>query len=308
MNKRGALILVLTIVMASGAYSYLSRKEVDADNGKLPDAATGMKIHVAPSKIKPHLALEADESNNINALALLSKGKTASDVMPIIWPLAREGNADAIVALFEIMSRCGQFYGEDRFKPKNTSEPISPTYALREAAIKRNTDYCNDANTHKMASAERKDLRDQLKLAALQDDEIALAYELSNEDPSTESAATARRLAKTSKEPWVVERALIAMSLDTDKESQSIDEKIFSSTTDTREQRLKIKQYAAKWKACSIGASFFCAPNNQYQDNLCMHEGNCYSHLNTKDFIKQRVLSQDEYEKMLQYLKYIDNE
>lgn len=308
MKKRNTLILALTIAMASGAYFYFSRDEINVGNNTPADAFASMGNEITPVQIEPYSAFEANESSTINALAFLSNGKRASDVMPIIWPLAREGHADAIVAIFELMSRCGQFYGEDRFKPKNRSEPTSPAYALREAAIKRNADYCNDANTHKIASAERKVLRDLLKLAALQGDEIALAYELVGQDPSAESAATARRLAKTSKEPWVVEQALLAMSSDTDEESQFIDEKIFSATFDSRERRGRIKGWAARWKACSIGASFFCKSYNRFQESLCMHEGSCFSHLNAKDFIKQRELSQDEYEKMLLYLEYINKE
>lgn len=306
MKKSNVLILILITAVVAGAYFYSSRKDIKIDGTGVDmqnyePNSTDKKVQ--PAQMQAHSASKTFESNTKNALALLSTSKSASDIMPIIWPLAIEGNADAIVATFEIMSRCGQFYGDDRFKPKNSSDPTSPTYALREAAIKRNATYCNDAGTHKMASAERKILRDQLKLAALKGDEIALAYELSVDNPNPESIVTAKRLANESKEPWVVEQALIAMSLNADAESQSIDAKIFSTATDTHEQKLKIKQYAAKWKACSIGAD--CAPNNAFLDSMCMHEGNCYSHLNTKDFIKQRVLSQSEYEKMLQYLESI---
>lgn len=110
-----------------------------------------------------------------------------------------------------------------------------------------------------------------------------------------------------SDDPWVVEAALHAFVGNTGQIARQLDEEVFPFELRAMPNQLemgKIKEMAARWRACESGAA--CGPNQYHELYLCLQWGNCGLGLGVQAYIRDRELSKYQFELMQRYLAALD--
>jgi hypothetical protein len=113
----------------------------------------------------------------------------------------------------------------------------------------------------------------------------------------------------SSTDPWVAQRALMAISdLPPGDRLNGIDRALFRNLRVLGNEAMvrEVQRQAARWRACDLGAP--CGSDQIPELYACINQGNCGLGLDVRTYIRQRSLSGFQLELMQRYLTELDKE
>ena len=281
----------------------------DASNPALPaKAATGDALAATTTKRRTDNARSAGiELVSASPFAHLGVAYSARQLEHELIERAHAGDTAAIAVMLELMARCAVFYPApgETYHPRQELEHLpaeSSERRTREYALRLQETFCDRPYAPGETAAMRAEFRARLKEGVASGDVVARADNLFK----GEGEDSIRDAFHGTDEPWIAERALLAFSVSKGPEAHRIDQEVFPSDlllSTAVQQRLLIKQMAARWHACTMGGA--CGPNQSYELNQCIYVGNCGIGLSVQAFIQQRELSGRQFELMQRYLAAI---
>lgn len=247
-------------------------------------------------------ASAAAPTSSLSAMALVEQGVSARIAEQDLLARGEQGDALALAALLELHDKCASFYNEDvQKRPARHVENLplgTPELAARSFALDTLQSYCDRPYGPGEYSALSQGIRAKLQEAALRGD-IAASAALGFKDER--EASKLMELLRNAPDPWVAERAMQALVSIDGEFRRDLQAEVFGNRLSDMTRRADIASYAARWYGCEMGAP--CGANQAYELNECLYAGNCGIGLDVRGFIRQRVLSGQEYELMQRYLE-----
>lgn len=299
------------LVVALAVYALLSRQNAppsgETASSEETRSARDHGFQTTEEDALPPLRSTGPQSRTARAdhpLAHLTLTSTFSELYPGLLTKARRGDKLAAVAIKDLITRCRQFWPQQgrTYDPRTEADAAqsgSPEHAARMHAARLLEAHCDQALT----DAEAARVREEMKLVIA--DDLESQREIAQADSFFRGASEGDMIAALgSSNPWVAETAALALSGSSSPRIREMERRVFSDSLLTPGEIQKIKGNAARWLGCELGAP--CGQNQYSEVADCLYLGNCGLGLDTRTFIRQRVLSAREFELMQAYLRELD--
>ncbi len=254
-------------------------------------AATGLK-----SGVNHASAVAA-----LSTMALIDGRENARAVEDELLLRLDSGETAALVALRALHLRCRPFYEE---RPENRpmmaverSEAGTAERAARQFAHDTLLRFCDRPYAPGEGMDLYQDITEALDQAFKDGDPVARAERFFEGEGERELLS----LLEDTNDTWMVERALAALAQVDGPFARQVDMEVFSGRGLTRVEIASIRSSAARWYACELGAP--CGGNHPELLTRCLYEADCAIGLDMRRYMRERVLTGQQYELMQRYLE-----
>lgn len=228
-----------------------------------------------------------------SAMALVELGSSARTVEQELLRRADRGDTLALAALADLHLKCRGFYAERPdgrpIASVHLAAPGTPERAARQYAHDTLQRFCDRAYTLGESTELSRDIRKKLDLAASNGDPAARAYSFFE----GEGEAALFEVLSDSPDPWIVDRALQALSRVDGPFARAVNTEVFANRALGPVEIVFIRSAAAHWYACEMGSQ--CGANHTDLLSGCLYLGNCGIGLDMRGYLRQRALSGQQY-------------